>query len=974
MQERNGAWDWMALARAGIAATAFAVVLAMYPYTYDPSGPIKVLLYHWAAFALAAYVLVGGWLGRVPFRLPRVFLPVLAPFAGLCVLAAALSDYPGHSFTEAGKFAVLALFYLVASQVYRTPGQVRRLMLTVCLAVALASVYGFFQHFGMDPFPFEESGGEAHTTMPATFGHPNYAAHTLVLTLIFALYLSTKRSRIWCLGLAALFLVHIRITGVRGGVLALAAAAACVGVAWLVGRRVRRPVPAAALSLLIVIALGALGLAGAMALTNYRTGSPFPLDGSLLLRYNSYFGASRMILSKPVLGYGPGVYEIENPRFWTPYEQRWFAEKNLMNQHVHNDLLEAGIDAGLPGAALYLGFIILGAGYGLVMAFSAREPDRRRLGYTYAALFVAFAVDSAFGFNLRVPVSALLIFLIAGTLDGVWSGPPPLRRDAPRSGIALAWRAGLVAAALAFAVLNTRVFQSETYLQKGRAARVFGRPELSEMLLARGEALAPWNWNFPRERGIARRYLNDFAGSAAHTERALERNPYFVPSWLALAEMRLNVAAAGLTEARQDPAKRPAALKMLDGASEAARRTLELCPPLPDAEDALGRIAALEGTQLKLQADKDPSLRARLHRVLAEAEEHFQRALDLGAKNRGKLYMMIAEARIGRGDTSGAEEAYVRAVQADPRNPADVEAWDAFARFAAQHRRPEVLREVLDRQIARAKAADPADPVVLGRLYGVLGQALQLENADPAAIARTYADAVARVPQDPRLWQGYAFAAKAAGLEADLRRSAVEAADRLTRHQQRVPPVLQVLASAWRPGGSDPAAAVEALMKLFRQRSAGADRPTLATEFGWAADALLSDLRRAELGKEERGRGILTAGMILTQAGQYPAALLAFREALPLLPERLRPLAYYHLGMACAESGRPEAAVPFLQQAVAGEPSNLNFRVHLAQALARSKRAEEARAEYARVLESGGLSPEDRARVEAALKELAPRP
>src|SRR5690606_2504417 len=131
----------------------------------------------------------------------------------------------------------------------------------------------------------------------------------------------------------------------------------------------------------------------AMVYTKTFTGDYLPSGHSLLLRYNGYFGACQMILDKPLLGFGPGMYRIENPPYWTPYEAATFATEARYNEHVHNAYLESGVESGLGGAFLYIGFVVSLIMQSLGLAITDTDRRRRLLALTLAACFIVFAVD-----------------------------------------------------------------------------------------------------------------------------------------------------------------------------------------------------------------------------------------------------------------------------------------------------------------------------------------------------------------------------------------------------------------------------------------------------------------------------------------------------------------------------------------------------------------------------------------------------
>jgi hypothetical protein len=172
------AFHWL---RAGMAALMALVVLAMFPYTGDPTGDIKWLLVSWGAFLLATGLLAVSWRAGITLRRPPALLEILLAFLAFNALAALRSDYFGLSMVDMRRYWALFLLYLVSSQLYETPAQVRRLILAICGAVFVAALYAFMQRAGLDFFPWADLASEEYRNLPATYGNPNFAAHTLIL-------------------------------------------------------------------------------------------------------------------------------------------------------------------------------------------------------------------------------------------------------------------------------------------------------------------------------------------------------------------------------------------------------------------------------------------------------------------------------------------------------------------------------------------------------------------------------------------------------------------------------------------------------------------------------------------------------------------------------------------------------------------------------------------------------------------------
>jgi len=671
-----------------LALIVFLVVIALCPLTSDPTS-VKIIVYHWGAAACVVVLAMGGW-NRQRRGRGNIFLLLLAIFLILYTVSALHSSFPGNSLVEVSKYLSLFLIYYVAMRVFASPKDVAPLLLAVCVGLACSSAYALFQKAGLDPFPWDPRflASDSYTELPGTFGNPNLAAHALILGEIFAVYLASRGGR-WrlCLGFVVIFVTHHLLTGQRAGWVALGAALSLLVAAHIVRRHVTRPVQAMVVSLVLTGMIGAIGLATVMGVTKWKTGTPYPLDMALLIRYKSYCSASAMILERPVLGFGPGNYRIENAAYWTRGEQRWFAEDGKKNDNAHHDILECGVDAGVPAAVLYMGLLATGMGFGLLYAFRHNDAHKRRFGYMCAAFFCAFGVDGLFGFNLRVPVSGLLLFVMAGALDGVWRAERS-SHDARDSTGGRRWIYASLLALLAVgnAAFGTWVFYSELLYQRGLGALEWKAYREAEDVLARGEALAPWNWLFGFQRGAAARGLQQPHAAVEHFTRSLERYPNRIPTLLALADTHLQYAEA-LKRIGGEGALPPQSPRMrgegidaspleqaLDAADGVAQRALTLCPFKPEPHAVLGRTAALrEGDQW-----------------VEKAKAHLAKAVDLGVEEQGELLALLADLHMQTRRYDDANACLMRAVQADPTCAS---VWNSYWRFAVRHEGMQSFRD-----------------------------------------------------------------------------------------------------------------------------------------------------------------------------------------------------------------------------------------------------------------------------------------
>lgn len=108
-----------------------------------------------------------------------------------------------------------------------------------------------------------------------------------------------------------------------------------------------------------------------------------------------------------------------------------------------------------------------------------------------------------------------------------------------------------------------------------------------------------------------------------------------------------------------------------------------------------------------------------------------------------------------------------------------------------------------------------------------------------------------------------------------------------------------------------------------------------------------ADERRA-FEDRARARAPYNKGLELARAGDFPAAILQFREALSLDPRLAR--AHYNLGLVYRRSGRPALALESLARACELERKSPDYLYALGSILAELGRPREAEKRYGRAL------------------------
>lgn len=937
--------------RAAMGVFAVTVTPLITPFTADPAQDVKIFLYHAVAGCLVAAVLTSRWLTATPLHRPSIFGGLLAAWLLLSLAAGLSSAHRGNSMEEISKLVSLLGLYFVATQIYRTPSQVERLMLCFCAGVGISSIYAFFQKAGIDPFPWDpgQLDSDSYRELPGTFGNPNLAAHAMALCMVMGVYFLFNRR--WVIGPAclALFGAHMYLTGQRAGIVALGGALLLSAVArfapW-------RPMPPARKAVAAVAATGLLCAAGAVAVMGtyyFRTGNPFPLDTALLLRYMSYVSSSNMILAHPFLGFGPGNYAVDNPPFWTPFEQRWFAEKWMLNGNVHHEILESTIETGIAGGLLFAAFLVTGIVASLTMAHGHATPAGRRLGGAMAAIFCVFLIDGFFGFNFRSPVTGVMILSLAGALDGTWIlWRPAVRLGAVRAG----WPFAIVgAAALANSLFGGAVFASQYFLQQGRGLIALKAYDEAESRLAMGERLAPWNGVFGFHRGRAALLGQKPESAETHLGRGLTLFPHYIPMRIQLARAQITIGAGAGQEGR------------LDDAEANVRAALALCPILAQGEELLGRIALMRASK----SNAPPG-----NPAWAAAEGHLEEAVRLGSAQQDDIWNMLAAVRLSQERFAEAEEAIRRAVQVSPGND---KPWEKYLELSKRLDRYEPMRSMLDRTIARLSDAKERRGDFLSRVYFWKGR-LYEEGLPNAQLAEaSFQSAVEQDPSRADAWSHYAGQAIENGHMKQFRAEALRGFERLSAPGKTPLPGLALLESLWRNGVEILPRMSEFVVEQLSKRDLSKEMVDAVNEYGWVTEILAAELKRAPDTLPERGVAALNIGIAYKKFQEWDRADEHFVLALSMLrTDRERLACIQHRTDLLRARERFADLEKYLGQHLALSDRDPYLAEARATALARNGKKAEARLAYMSLLQMFKFNADKRAEIERAMTALAPPP
>jgi O-antigen ligase len=373
----------------------------------------------WSIFVLQAgatvlFLLWAMWQaasGELRILGSPLFLPMLA-FAILVAvqLATGRTSYPWETKSIALLYCTYGLICFLTVQILRQQSQVEAAAWLVSGYGAALAIFALIQSFA--------SNGKLYWLRKPSAGgwiygpyvnHNHYAGlmeMLIPIPLVVALVPSVPMARRGAAGVAAALMAStVFLSGSRGGMVALAVE--MVILAGVLARRGKGRKLGLVLGAFVVLVVVLLTWLGGGELTT-RLASMRPdahPDVSGTMRLNIDRDAVKMFTSKPVLGWGLGVFPTIYPQY------RSFYTSLFVNQ-AHNDYLQLLVEMGALGFAAMLWFIGISYYRGIrKMGNWSRDPNG---AVALAALLgiTGILVHSWLDFNLQIPANAAFFYVL----------------------------------------------------------------------------------------------------------------------------------------------------------------------------------------------------------------------------------------------------------------------------------------------------------------------------------------------------------------------------------------------------------------------------------------------------------------------------------------------------------------------------------------------------------------------------------
>lgn len=746
------------------------LVLTLSPFTGDPAAPIKYLITSIYVFLISITLLVVVWFEKVQITLKKSLIFVLFGYLFFLFLGTLGANNKLFALSEFYIWLTLSLIAIFTTIFVVKTNEVTWVLTWVIIAIALSNVYGFFQIFGIDPFPWSTKNVEEYRGLPSSYANPNFAGHAILFAVItgMAFIVNTslklfqmlfngeekrKSTHIVSLGLFVtcflMSIIHLYLTRMRSARVALLAVVLYLSFYLLWGKKlsIRKILTIGGICITCVSII--LILLFILIAHGYPSGH-LPSDNSLNLRLNGYLGAVNMILKSPIIGYGPGNYRYENIPFWTKYEKLWFNIAKKRNYHVHCDPLEAMIDGGIGAGIFYFALIFLGFLTGLQIAKNKEQKNERILGLIFSAIFLAFSIDGIFGFNLRVPVSSALFFLYLG-LTQVYNTQSDWKLSLKTA--KLISLSILLISFLLF-LFQSRSYYAELQLQKARGGiywaqrlREEGRSQQSyERILERtiehaktASDLRPWEHRFPEITARVYTMRNEFPEALQYFDKAIAIDRYNPELLVTRTQSCINWIYHA--NAKKVPLPKPPE-EILNEAQLSAEHAILYCDLYPDAYEGLARALYLKTVYLNLSNEEKETL---LRKVI----ENGDKALETGLRESLPLLQILIQAHQTLKEYPESAKVIQKALSIDPKN---IELWSRYAQIIKQLDYPQEYLPFLERSYAKFKADSKNTAPTLAQIALMIYQEHIRQQAKPQKAMEILYETVRLAPEELATW------------------------------------------------------------------------------------------------------------------------------------------------------------------------------------------------------------------------------
>jgi len=624
---------------------AFLVPLAISKITYDSFDLAKLLTIQiLIAIAIIARLIKFAKNGEFSFKRSALDLPIIA-FLAANILATIFSVNPKLSFMGGykryeGLFTIISygLLYWLAVNILNEK-RIKTFIAAALASSSLVALYGILQHFNLNFFKIPS------TPLPSsTWGNSAYLGSYLTLMVPTAIGFALSEKSIFK-RLLAIFaglsgLICIIFTYARAAW--VGTFAGIIIVAFFAAKefnilKYKKAIYALGAALLIIICI----ITFTQNPVKNEMSSAFNLrSGTVGTRLSLWKSSLKMVLDKPVFGFGQETLDIANPPYLS--EELHKLEARVAFDRTHNETLQIATTTGLLGLAAYLWIIFM-----FFKENIKRLKSEEKINFWHIGLFtgcVAYLIQAQF--TVSVVGLGGMFWLMAGTTMATNQGFKKTAFNLKTKKLLSYVLAGILTALLlSFLTAPTlRIYFADYNYKEGLKAEITGEKEQAVTFF---EQAAELNETIDTYHAKLAGYYRTLADSAQGSdkdgyykksleayEQTLKLNPYYVPAHINKGEIYRYFAD-------EEPA-------LIDKAIKSYRRATEINPSVVEGYIGLGAMYLQK-------EDYD--------RAIIE----LNRALEVN-KNNPKVYCILGIVYFKKDMEDEAIDAVLTALKLDPDN------------------------------------------------------------------------------------------------------------------------------------------------------------------------------------------------------------------------------------------------------------------------------------------------------------------
>ena len=373
----------------------------------------------WSIFALEAcsMLLVGVWAYRqwinreLNLSDHALYRPMAAFFALVLVQwLFGTTAYRHVTYSHLLLYAAYGMLVFVVTQTLRRSSQFELLAMVFTGYGAVVASFALLQ--GLAPngklywvFTLEQGGA-----IYGPYVNHNHYAGLMEMLMPFPLVLAATHytsgiRKIAVAGIAALMAASIFLSGSRGGMVAFVAQMVALGVLLVRKREGGWKQPLMLGSFLAVVIIFLVWIGGnelTQRLISVHSEAREEINGGVRLTIDR--DCLRMLVKRPILGWGLGTFPTVYPEF------RSFYSNFFVNQ-AHNDYLQLLVETGLAGFAIAVWFLVLIFRQAASKLKNWTETASSALTVAAGLGCVGILVHSFLDFNLQIPANAALFYV-----------------------------------------------------------------------------------------------------------------------------------------------------------------------------------------------------------------------------------------------------------------------------------------------------------------------------------------------------------------------------------------------------------------------------------------------------------------------------------------------------------------------------------------------------------------------------------